>query len=327
MTRDEAKEYINQQEPSFLTKAAKRGYICPECGQGANKGQGITRATGRKNLWHCVDCKRERSIIGLFAIHSGIPDDSDHFIQALEAAADFYGVTIDQAQQKRTQKPVNQSQISHADEKKERPQRNYAAYYDECRRRLTQSPDAIAYLNKRGISLETAVRFGIGFDPQSDPLNKGYPEPRIIAPATESFFFARSIIPNSKFSKLNCEGENNAAVSNIGILNSAQCVFVCESWGSGLSIAEAGCNVLWTNSTGNVGLLIDYLKENGTDAVLCLAFDNDKSGRNASAELEAALQELHIRYLNVTADICPVDGSDPNDASPPEYDTAYNCLS
>lgn len=305
MTRDEAKEYINQQEPSFLTKAAKRGYICPECGQGANKGQGITRATGRKNLWHCVDCKRERSIIGLFAIHSGIPDDSDHFIQALEAAADFYGVTIDQAQQKRTQKPVNQSQISHADEEKKIQPRNYTAYYDECRRALTKSQTGLSYLSARGISKETAVRFGIGYDDR--------PEPRIIVPVTEDFYFARAINPNSQYSKMNCK-DGNAAVSNIGILNSARCVFVCESWGSGLSIAEAGCAVLWTNSTENVGLLITYLKENRTDAVLCLAFDNDKAGRNASAELEAALQELHIRYLNVTADICPVDGSDPNDA-------------
>ena len=96
MTRQEALEEINKQEPTFLQKASKRGYICPYCNQGVHKGNGITRETGKPNLWYCIDCTTGRSVTGLFAGYMGIPDDSQHFPEIVEKAAAYFGITIDE---------------------------------------------------------------------------------------------------------------------------------------------------------------------------------------------------------------------------------------
>lgn len=199
----------------------------------------------------------------------------------------------------------------------EREPERHTAYYEVCRENLRKSQKAIAYLSARGIQLETAIKFCIGFDEHADPAGKGYTEPRIIAPANEFFYFTRSINPNCNpaFAKMNCKTSSGVfKIANIGILHNpnAPAVFVCESWGSGLSIAEAGCNVLWMNSTKNADQLIDYLKEKSTDSVLCLCLDNDKEGNATTAKLKTALHEIGVKCLDVTGDICEA-GCDPND--------------
>ena len=58
---------------------------------------------------------------------------------------------------------------------------DYNPYYRECMKRITD-PAAVAYLNGRGISIETAKACYLGYDPKSDPAGKGYPTARIILP-------------------------------------------------------------------------------------------------------------------------------------------------
>ena len=41
---------------------------------------------------------------------------------------------------------------------------DYTAYYETCRRNLG-NPAAVSYLQVRGISIETAIAYGLGFDP------------------------------------------------------------------------------------------------------------------------------------------------------------------
>ena len=44
MDRQQAIEFINRQDPTYLQKAKKTGYVCPVCGNGGGKdGTGITK--------------------------------------------------------------------------------------------------------------------------------------------------------------------------------------------------------------------------------------------------------------------------------------------
>ena len=45
---------------------------------------------------------------------------------------------------------------------------DFTAYYKACSWRLPE-PAAIEYLERRGISLDTAVKYNLGYDPQADP--------------------------------------------------------------------------------------------------------------------------------------------------------------
>ena len=89
MDRDSARDYINRQAPTFLQAAQKKGYICPTCGQGSTKGNGITK--DRTGHYKCFDCGLYADVIELYGLSRGI---GDYNAQLQEAAA-YYGITVD----------------------------------------------------------------------------------------------------------------------------------------------------------------------------------------------------------------------------------------
>lgn len=309
MTRDEAKNYIEQQEPTFLKKV-KHGYICPYCNQGSTKGQGVTRATGNRLLWHCVNCKRERSIFGLYAGYAGIADTAENFPKILDGAAAYYGLNFD-AEAPKVQ-PVKQAAP-------EIPA-DFTNYYRECMGRLTD-PAAVSYLQARGISVETAAACGVGFDPAADPANapgagtnarKLYPAPRIIIPTKKNHYVGRAIDSNAEYKKLNPRGQKNPGVFNEKALYSdAECVFVTEGPFDAMSVIEAGAQAVALCSTSNVPDFLKKLEIKPTKATLILQLDNDKAGKDGTKELREGLDRLNISHIN--GDLCG-DYSDPNEA-------------
>lgn len=191
---------------------------------------------------------------------------------------------------------------------------DYTNYYRQCRERLRNSPEAISYLQGRGISLDTALQYWIGFDPQADPARSNHPTPRIITPTCTTHYVARSIDPNTpkQWTKMNNKG-GKPAIFNAKVLqdNSIEAVFVVEGFFDALSIIEVGATAIALNSTSNAGKLIDLLQKQRTKATLILCFDNDGAGCKCTETLKEGLKRLNISY--VTADIC--NGyNDPNDA-------------
>lgn len=62
---------------------------------------------------------------------------------------------------------VNRAKIDHL----KTSNSDYTEYYKVCCRRLCDSKEAVPYLLSRGISLESAISCGTGFDSNSDPAN------------------------------------------------------------------------------------------------------------------------------------------------------------
>lgn len=240
-------------------------------------------------------------------------------MQTVKALAAERGLMIDNTQSGRTSKKTaveahtqTVKPISLSVEHKEAQQVNFSGYYRESMERLQQSEAAQAYLTGRGISLETAIAHGLGFDPAADPAGapaaaadayKAHPVPRIIIPASVGYYVGRSIDPNTpkNYEKLNNTGGKHC-IFNRRALWDAETVFVTEGAFDALSLLEVGAAAVALNGTGNAGLLLEELKEKPTRATLLLALDNDAAGKKAQADLQDGLNQLNI--CNAPADIC-----------------------
>ena len=311
MTREDARLAVNRMNlPEILGLEKSKGglFCCPSCGSGTGKNHtGALKYYEDTHRVLCFSCDSNGGELGgkgqdvLGALRIVWRCSEDEVFEKLHITIDGKATRTAAASQPKQTKPA---QHSH----------DHSEYYSRCLAALQRSQDAISFLQARGISVKTAMQFGIGFDPDADPACTNHKEPRIIIPVTREFYVTRAINPNSQIPKQNCKG-GKAEASNIGLLNnpSVRTIFICEGWADALSIAEAGCNALWLNSTSNADQVIDRLKERGTSAVLLLCLDNDTAGHGASERLEKELRSLQCRCINVTADVCG-DRKDPNDA-------------
>lgn len=321
-------------------------YICPICGHGTH-GDGLTRnpRSADGNGLKCFgSCGFSGDIIDLYQKQTGADYNT-----AFSLLAQEIGVTVDPYKPSAsadfaanaTTSPRNAPQSDfngqgHTNTTKppkaaqnapQEPQEaNYLAYYQKCRERLTD-PQAVSYLQARGISIDTAAAYWIGFDPAADPANapgamgdeyKPHPTPRIIIPTCNGHYIGRSIDPNTpkQYKKLNPSREKGAAspaIFNANVLykQDVQEVFVTEGAFDALSIIEAGGTAIALNSTSNAESLVKHLEQRRTAATLILCLDNDDAGKKAADTLKQGLQRLNISHI--TADIC--NGcKDPNEA-------------
>lgn len=196
------------------------------------------------------------------------------------------------------------------------PPTDYTEYYRQCNQRLQSCPEALFYLQVRGISLETANAYCIGFDdkwssPTARRNGKNPPlSARIILPTCSTHYVARDINNKAKpqWAKMN---EGKPSIFNLSAVYDKEAVFVTEGYFDALSIIEVGANAIALNSTSNANKLIDLLQKQRTQATLILCLDNDEAGIKAENNLKEELNRLNISY--VTADICK-GYKDPNEA-------------
>ena len=333
MDREQAKQEIRRQvscEP-FLTKAPQGNYICPFCGSGTHESKtGALAYYPKTNTWYCHACKESGDVIDLFRQTTGADYNT-----ALSLMAEEIGTTIDayspatghetgeyiQADKKPLPRPKPPEKGEKAaTEPTTEPTADYTAYYKQCRRQLND-PAAVAYLQGRCISVDTAAAYWIGYDPQADPASAPggngeakHPCPRIIIPTSKGHYVGRSIDPKTPaaFSKMNPAKDKGAAAP--GIFNAAalyahevQEIFVLEGAFDALSVLEAGYTAIALNSAGNFKALIDRLEQRRTGATLILCPDNDSNPKTAErvkkqfATLAEGLQRLNISHI--TADI------------------------
>lgn len=303
MDRDTARDYINAQEPTFLQKAKLAGYICPACNQGANKGHGITRATGRPNLWHCVDCQKERSILGLYAIQAGIPDTPDRYPEILEAAAGYYGVILDGKPSTRSSAQEDFREDQNQPKTEQGP--GFSSLYREAAAHLSETD----YPQRRGLSPETCRRFNIGFLPAWTHPKRTYrgdkPSPRLIIPISRENYLARYTGPGSYINADGNEMNKGKAMLKNGLswtfnaeaLRTAdKPIFVVEGELDALSIAEIGGEAVSIGSTENVNNFVNItLDKVKPRQPLVISLDNDEAGKKTEPNLEKQLQEKGVK--------------------------------
>lgn len=323
MTREQAREEFNSRPELVLSLLEKskggKQYNCPYCSSGAGRnGTGALTYYPDTHSFYCFACVTnnpgegfalKQDVLGAYRLINNC-SETEAFSQV--------GIVIDEyspqnatrsaqrdfAEDKRVNTPPAPEAAKTASQELTEAT-DHTAYYKECRERLQRSPEAISYLQARGISKDTAAAYWIGFDPKADPAQSNHPTPRIIFPTCSTHYVARAIDPNtpSNFAKMNNKG-GKPAIFNARILkdSSTETIFVTEGGFDALSIIEAGAAAIALNSTSNASKLIDLLREKRTAATLILCLDNDKAGQNCTKIIKEGLQRLNISY--VTADIC-----------------------
>lgn len=321
MNREQAREKIKQDicAEDYLKPAPNHsahnhaGYCCPYCGSGTH-GAGSTGAVKyypATNTWHCHACDRGGDVIDAYSLYNG-----GDYNEALTYLAAQIGVIINDHEEG-AGRPTERPQNDKPQQKDKQPDQqinpaqivDFTAYYKLCSYRLPEQA-AIDYLEARGISLNTAVNCGLGFDPQADPAAapgamadeyKAHPTPRIIAPCTDSFYIARSIDPNTPaaYKAPNPKGTHTQIFNTAALYSGAGVVFVCEGIFDALSFIEAGHAAIATNGKGNGKLLLQQLEGRPTKAAIVIVPDNDPDPKTAeqAAELNRQLQALNVKSI------------------------------
>ena len=234
-----------------------------------------------------------------------------NFNTALRALAEQLGTSVEPHSTKPARKcPPAPSPVQSGSAPKD-----LSDYFAACRARL-YDPAAIAYLAERGISPETAVAYGLGFDPKADPAGSHRCRPRIIIPTNCFHYVARSIDPDAQ---PGCRTMNNRGATPDIFNRQAlyapgnEPVFVTEGAFDALSIIEAGGSAIALNSVANGRLLLTALRERPTNHPLLLCLDSDRSGREACDNLAKQLHAGGVVFRDVCADVCG-EAKDPNES-------------
>lgn len=337
MDRETARQEIRARISckDYLSKSKGGLYDCPFCGSGSGAhGTGALQVYDT-NTWYCHACNKYGDVIDLYQQKTG-----DNYNTALSLLAQKIGLTIDPYSPDAITNPapvlqnnhikrftsdfseqgnVKTLQLQNCAETPTKAIADYTSYYRECRQRLND-PVAVEYLHKRGISLDTAAMYWIGYDPEADPANapgagsnaqKQHPCPRIIIPTSAGHYIARRIDGQHIFEKMNPAGSTPTIFNERALyVQDVQEVFVTEGTFDALSVLEAGAAAIALNSAANAEALIKKLEQRRTEATLILCLDNDDRGVKATETIRAGLQRLNISY--VTANIS-AEYKDPNE--------------
>lgn len=310
MSQEHLKDFIRQTFDctKYLKKSKGNGmFCCPACGSGYGpNGTGAVRYYKGSRRWYCHRCGTLGDIFTLYEMKHGVD-----FNTALRALAEQLGTSVEP----HSTKPARKCPPAPTLAQSGFAPKDLSDYFAACRTRL-HDPAAVTYLTERGISLETAAAYGLGYDPNADPTGSHRYCARIVIPTNRFHYIARSIDPHiqSTYRTLNNKGAapdlfNRQALYAPG----DEPVFVTEGAFDALSIIEAGGNAIALNSVANDRLLLTALRERPTNHPLLLCLDNDSAGWEACASLSEQLHGMAVTFRDVCTEIC-CEAGDPNAA-------------
>jgi DNA primase len=216
-----------------------------------------------------------------------------------------------------------------APENRKEPAPDFTEYLKECRRRL-DDPEAIAYLRRRGISLETARACGLGYDPAADPAGRPGKScgsgrqnaaKRIIIASCQAHYIGRRIDGIEKFEKLAAKGSRKDIFNRAALKNDAlREIFVCEGPFDAMAVMEAGPQAVALFGVDK-NRFLQEVREIRPAAVLVLCLDNDAAGAGAAADLEKGLDAMGAAWIRADISGAHKDPSEALEADRAEFES------
>lgn len=310
MSQEYLKDFIRQRFDcrEFLKKSSGCSlYICPKCGSGCGQHKtGAVQYYPDTQRWYCHKCRTLGDIFTLYELEHGV-----NFNTALRALAEQLGTSVEPHSTKPARKcPPAPSPVQSGSAPKD-----LSDYFAACRARL-HDPAAVSFLSARGLSIETAETYGLGFDSNADPAGSHRYCARIIIPTNRFHYVARAIDPRiqSTYRTLNNKGATPDLFNRQALYAPGdEPVFITEGAIDALSIIEAGGSAIALNSVANGRLLLAALRERPTNHPLLLCLDSDRSGREACDNLVKQLHAGGVVFRDVCADVCG-EAKDPNES-------------
>ena len=316
--KDEIKRRWRELWPHDKGRGKNAGVICPLCGSGSGvHGSGIKEDTRKEgHLLKCFSggCGFAGDAITLLERETG-----GGYREAIEEGARRLSLSVEwekgsaaaykpPAHIVRNRARNDERGAAYMNYHEEAPAGDYSAFIEAARNGLNDER-AKAYLEGRGISIETAAVFSLGFvEAWGNPATgKTTKRARLIVPfADNAGYLARAVDDDDKGAKL-----NGGAVALFGCVDALQGGGVCflvEGWADCLSIIEAGkengkdVSAIALNGAANARLLAETAERKGFSGFFVVALDNDKAGAAAAENLGAVLAEKGFPFSVV--DIC-----------------------
>ena len=310
--------------PADKGKGKKAGVICPHCQNGSGSdGDGVKPVKGMEleNVLHCFKCGFTGSAVELLGLELGAPvvrkKDAqgkpalrvslrgDDYKRAIEEGARRLSFSVEwggySAGANKPPAPVKVERKA-AKPMQEEAKQDFSAYCEKMRAGVNDERAAAYLSGRRGISIETAARLGIGFDSAwKNPKGGKIASPRIILPFAGGVGYLARALSDADTKENGCK-QNVGAVGlfNGEALQGGGVVFVVEGAFDAASIEETGRRAVALNGAANANILLEALAD--FDGVLVLALDSDDSGRRGTETIKAVLDEAGIPYI--VADDC-----------------------
>lgn len=287
------KQEIKRRTTEYLTPAKKKNtYICPACGSGTGKkGTGMTSEDNGEHF-KCWNCGFSGDIFDIIAVAEGIS-----LSEAFKRATEIFSIEPESS----AFSPTVKREVAPKEENKEAVEEepDFTEFLLQAKTALKESQEALTYILKRGISIEVANRFNVGYDSQwVNPAKPTAPKSkRLIIPTNKKSYLARAIDDNGAYSKLKA-GKAHYLFNKKALYNELnKPVFVAEGELDALSIIEVCSEAIALRSTGNYMSLVNQLKEKPTQNTLIICLDNDKAGQETAEKLTKKLDDLNVKYL------------------------------
>lgn len=237
----------------------------------------------------------------------------DNFKEILSKAREIYNIDPGErtTKQQRTGTREEQSKAMKI-EKTELKNDNIADYILKVSRQI-ETPEAIAYLNQRLISLTAAKKYKIGYDKFCKLFGK--PQPALIIPTTNHSYVARRTdikadSEEERANKVRHKGKDH--IFNLREFKEADTetpVFITEGEIDSLTYIQHNTIAISPGGAGKWKLITAETKDLKEKRKFIIAFDNDTTGETTAANLEA---ELKSQGHTVTR--ASFKGHDPNAA-------------
>jgi len=293
MIRDDAIRNIKMQSPdAFLSKAKKRGWICPICQNGQGKdGDGIVKNPKSGN-YKCFKCDWSGDIFDLI----GKKFELSEFNEQFQKATEIYAISIEKYNSNKSLNFKQKKQtVEIIEELADSPlTTDMTSYYQECHNNIGRT----SYFAERGLTSFTVDMFNLGYD---DSFSNGgqlkYPIKAIILPTSFQTFEARNIQTQNNGFRYFKHGP--ATLFNISALKEERekPIFIVEGIIDALSIIEVGGQAIGLGSAVNYKLLIQELDKVVPAKPLALLFDTDETGIKNEVVLIEELQKRKILFL------------------------------
>ena len=307
-------------------KGARRHYVCPACNSGNNSTHGTADfhiVDGDPDHFKCFACGRYGDLYDLAGIVCGTEDRAEQ----LEFVARWAGVdgwqrggrdaqdsgafgwndvviTQDAPTQQAPRQAPTQKQAADKDYTQGRAQ--HRAYVEAMRQNIGD-PVAVAYLASRGIDLETARAWGLGYDPEpshgwQDAEGQWHNGGRIVIPWGTSDFYhidraTSDAAKNLKYDKPRTEEVGPQPIWDPSALK-AQAFFVVEGALDALAVQACGFKAVAMGTAKASDLAIAMRNESNVGVAL-LMNDNDRAGGDAQIKMAVELEADGLPFVAV----------------------------
>lgn len=169
--------------------------------------------------------------------------------------------------------------------------RNYEKAFDLWQKNLNSSIEAQNYLKSRGIDMQTANRFHLGFnkfDFKKFILNA------VIIPTSKNSYTARNIYENGEIKYYKTKKYEAQLLNPEALTNHFPYCVITEGEFDCLSFETIGINCVGLCSANYVSKLLE--KELDKNKTYILAFDNDFAGERATNEIIDYFKNNNILY-------------------------------